>query len=250
MLSRISSLAAPGSARRSAAANSPPRERHPAFSAYRREIGKVSQRRGSWRVSFPMASTSKRARKIPAPESPELLQVEAARASGRPFVFFVGSSLQANQEAVECDSRDGGRAGAAGRVPIRICRACLRKGAYEHQVIAFGSADEALLAKLYLATDIVLAPLTSGTGTSLKVLEAFVHEKALIATRTGVRGYPVRDGSNASSLTSLGAIQRSSLRFAPIPPACAPFGERDTRSSRPTTIASFASPTLNASTNS
>ena len=48
--------------------------------------------------------------------------------------------------------------------------------------------------KLYRATDIVLAPLRSGTGTSLKVLEAFVHEKALVATRTGVRGYPVRDG--------------------------------------------------------
>jgi glycosyltransferase involved in cell wall biosynthesis len=129
-----------------------------------------------------------------APESAELLQVEAARALGKTVCLFVGSSLQANQEAVNAI-----RGMAAALAPRRefqfaIAGACLPQGSYQHQVIAFGPAGEALLAKLYHATDIVLAPLTSGTGTSLKVLEALVHEKALIATRTGVRGYPVRDG--------------------------------------------------------
>ena len=129
-----------------------------------------------------------------ASESPELLQVEAARASGKTVCLFVGSSLQANQEAVDAIRRMAAALALRGKFQFAIAGACLPKGAYQHQVIACGHADEALLAKLYQTTDIVLAPLTSGTGTSLKVLEAFVHEKALIATQIGVRGYPVRDG--------------------------------------------------------
>ena len=48
--------------------------------------------------------------------------------------------------------------------------------------------------RLYQLTDLVVAPLISGTGTSLKVLEAFIHGKALLSTRVGVRGHPVQEG--------------------------------------------------------
>jgi glycosyltransferase involved in cell wall biosynthesis len=129
-----------------------------------------------------------------APESAELLQVEAARDLGKTVCLFVGSSLQANQEAVNAIRGMAAALAPRGEFQFAIAGACLPKRTYEHHVIAFGPTEEALLDKIYRATDIVLAPLTSGTGTSLKVLEAFVHEKALVATRTGVRGYPVRDG--------------------------------------------------------
>jgi glycosyltransferase involved in cell wall biosynthesis len=128
-------------------------------------------------------------------ESPELRQMEAARGSGKTVCLFVGSSLQANQEAVEAIRKMAAALAPQKEFQFAIAGACLPKGTYEHHIIAFGPAEEALLDKIYRATDIVLAPLTSGTGTSLKVLEAFVHEKALIATRTGIRGYPVRDGT-------------------------------------------------------
>ena len=71
-------------------------------------------------------------------------------------------------------------------------------------------------------TDIVLAPLRSGTGTSLKVLEAFVHEKALVATAIGVRGYPVQGRKwSAWFATIFNVIRKSSLslRANPSSPA-------------------------------
>jgi glycosyltransferase involved in cell wall biosynthesis len=129
-----------------------------------------------------------------APESPELLQVEAARGSGKTVCLFVGSSLHSNQEAVEAIRGMAAALAQKGEFQFAIAGACLPRGTYEGHVISFGPAEEALLNKLYRETDIVLAPLTSGTGTSLKVLEAFVYGKALIASRTGVRGYPVRNG--------------------------------------------------------
>jgi glycosyltransferase involved in cell wall biosynthesis len=128
------------------------------------------------------------------PNSAELQQVQAARASGRTVCLFVGSSLQANREAVDAIREMATALAGKGEFQFAIAGACLPKGTYEHDLIAFGPAEEDLLNKLYQTADIVLAPLTSGTGASLKVLEAFVHEKTLIATRTGVRGYPVRDG--------------------------------------------------------
>ncbi|HEY5706498.1 MAG TPA: glycosyltransferase family 4 protein [Terrimicrobiaceae bacterium] len=129
------------------------------------------------------------------PESPELRRVERARGLGKTVCLFVGSSLSTNQEAVEEIRRIAAALASQGDFRFAIAGACLSRGTYEHHVIAFGPVEDALLDKLYQVADIVLAPLRSGTGTSLKVLEAFVHQKALVATRMGVRGYPVRDGT-------------------------------------------------------
>ena len=128
------------------------------------------------------------------PESAELRQVEAARDFGKTVCLFVGSSLRANQDAVEEIRRMAAALAPRGDFLFAIAGSCLPRGTYEHRVVGFGPVEEALLDQLYHVADIVLTPLRSGTGTSLKVLEAFVHEKALVATSTGVRGYPVRDG--------------------------------------------------------
>ena len=133
-------------------------------------------------------------KRVVVSESPELRQLEAARSLGKTVCLFVGSSLRANQEAVEEIRRMAAVLALQGDFLFAIAGSCLSRGSYEHGVVAFGPVEEALLDQLYHVTDIVLAPLRSGTGTSLKVLEAFIHEKALVATSTGVRGYPVRDG--------------------------------------------------------
>ena len=127
-------------------------------------------------------------------ESAALQQVMAARNAGRTVCLFVGSSLQANQEAVEAIHRMAAALAAERNFLFAIAGSCLPKGNHEHNVVGFGSVEETLLAQLYQAADIVLAPLRSGTGTSLKVLEAFVHQKALVATQIAVRGYAVQDG--------------------------------------------------------
>ena len=127
-------------------------------------------------------------------ESPELRQVESARNRGRTVCLFVGSSLEANREAVESIRKMAAALAPGDDFLFVIAGSCLPKRIYDHQVIAFGPVTEALLARLYRAAHIVLAPLRSGTGTSLKVLEAFVYEKALVTSRIGVRGYAVRDG--------------------------------------------------------
>ena len=126
-----------------------------------------------------------------------------------------------------------------------IAGSCLPKGIYDHQVIAFGPVTEALLGKLYRAAHIVLAPLRSGTGTSLKVLEAFVYEKALVTSRIGVRGYAVGTEWNASFAMRFKVTRRSWFRFAQIRIACARLAKPAVRSSRPTTIVWFTNHTLN-----
>lgn len=46
----------------------------------------------------------------------------------------------------------------------------------------------------YARADLVLVPLRAGSGTRLKILEAFAHRKAVVSTRIGVEGLEVRHG--------------------------------------------------------
>ena len=126
--------------------------------------------------------------------SSELERLQADRAHGTIICLFIGSSLRCNLEAIEEIRRMA--ASLADRRDIRfvIAGACLPKGDYGDKITALGPVEEAVLLRLYQLTDLVLAPLISGTGTSLKVLEAFIHGKPLLATRVGVRGHPVQDG--------------------------------------------------------
>lgn len=48
----------------------------------------------------------------------------------------------------------------------------------------------------YAASRLVVVPLQTGGGTSIKVLEAFAHRRPVVSTATGVRGLPVADGKH------------------------------------------------------
>ena len=126
--------------------------------------------------------------------SSELELLQRARSEGAIICLFIGSSLRCNLEAVDEIRKIA--ASLANRRDIRfvIAGACLPKGDYGDKITALGPVEEAVLLRLYQLTDLVLAPLISGTGTSLKVLEAFIHGKALLSTHVGVRGHPVQDG--------------------------------------------------------
>jgi glycosyltransferase involved in cell wall biosynthesis len=128
------------------------------------------------------------------PGNPELHDLEKARSEGAIVCLFVGSSLRCNQEGVEAIRKIAAAVVTRGNIQFVIAGACLPKRTYPHRVTALGPIEESVLLRLYQLTDIVLAPLISGTGTSLKVLEAFVHGKALLSTQVGVRGHPVQDG--------------------------------------------------------
>jgi glycosyltransferase involved in cell wall biosynthesis len=125
---------------------------------------------------------------------PELQRLQEARSNGAISCLFIGSSLRCNLEAVEEIRKIA--ASLFNRADIRfvIAGACLPRGDYGDKITALGPVEEAILLQLYRLTDLVLAPLISGTGTSLKVLEAFIHGKPLLSTRVGVRGHPVQDG--------------------------------------------------------
>jgi glycosyltransferase involved in cell wall biosynthesis len=127
------------------------------------------------------------------PDSP-LHALEKARSDGATICLFIGSSLRCNLEAVEEIRKMAASLENRGNVQFVIAGACLPKGNYPGKITALGPVEESVLLRLYQVADLVLAPLISGTGTSLKVLEAFVHGRPLVATRVGVRGHPVQDG--------------------------------------------------------
>jgi glycosyltransferase involved in cell wall biosynthesis len=47
----------------------------------------------------------------------------------------------------------------------------------------------------YATADVVVVPLRQGAGTRIKVLEAFAHERPVVATPAAVAGIAVRDGA-------------------------------------------------------
>jgi glycosyltransferase involved in cell wall biosynthesis len=124
----------------------------------------------------------------------ELQRLQKARANGATVCLFIGSSLRCNLEAVVEIRKIAAALADRGDIRFVIAGACLPQGDYGDKIIALGPVEETVLLRLYQLTDLVLAPLISGTGTSLKVLEAFIHGKALLSTRVGVRGHPVQNG--------------------------------------------------------
>ena len=71
------------------------------------------------------------------------------------------------------------------------------------QVVKLGFVED--LAKLYKRTKIVIAPLISGAGLSVKVLEAMAHGKAIVSTRIGIRNLedcPIPSSDNAEDFAA------------------------------------------------
>ena len=110
-----------------------------------------------------------------------------------PVCMFVGSRIVPNVEAVEMIQE------MALRVPecqFVIAGRCARPGRDEN-VIKLGLLEAEALRALYTIADIVLIPLKTGTGTSLKFVEALAYGKPVLTSSVAARGYAVTSGQHA-----------------------------------------------------
>jgi len=107
-----------------------------------------------------------------------------------PLCLFVGSRIVPNVEAVDELHRIAAVCPEATFVVVGRCAPPGRHG----NLVALGLLPEAELAALYAAASLLVMPLRSGTGTSLKFVEALARGKAIIASPVAARGYAVNEG--------------------------------------------------------
>jgi glycosyltransferase involved in cell wall biosynthesis len=107
-----------------------------------------------------------------------------------PLALFVGSRIVPNVEAVAELRRIAAECPEVTFVVAGRCAPPGRRG----NVIALGLVSEADLGALYAAAALVVMPLRSGTGTSLKFVEALARGKAILATPVAARGYAAGEG--------------------------------------------------------
>jgi glycosyltransferase involved in cell wall biosynthesis len=130
-------------------------------------------------------------------ESPELARLADHRRKGGIICFFVGSSLLPNQEAVQHIANVANQLKDEPSIRFIVAGSCCGRTNFGTNMVSLGPISESELNQLYALCDIVLAPITSGTGSSLKVLEALVHRRVLLSTQFGVRSHGLMPGKHA-----------------------------------------------------
>ncbi len=114
-----------------------------------------------------------------------------------PVCLFVGSHFGPNIEAmnrVRAIALD--MAGDAEPVAFVIAGDCAAPGRGSNWV-ALGSVDSAVLALLYHLAELVLVPLSAGTGSSIKTIEALAAGKAVLGTSIALRGLNPTPGEDS-----------------------------------------------------
>ncbi|MHB1953500.1 MAG: glycosyltransferase [Sulfobacillus sp.] len=146
--------------------------------------------------------------------SAKRLQREAAddmlhsfnRAIARVFILFVGSGHRPNFEA-----REFLRALAVklkGGPQVVIAGSCASPEDSMDNFVCLGIVNHDILAALYACAGAVVIPLTSGTGTSLKTIEAMAYGCPVVGTPVAFRGYDVENGVHALIEPELDGIGR------------------------------------------
>ena len=114
------------------------------------------------------------------------------------FCLFVGSQHNPNIEAVKQIRQWSNLANSiSGEFTGKfvIVGGCW-EGEEEGNFISLGKVSDKLLSYLYQRATLVLSPLSSGTGMSVKTIEAMAYGKVILGTSVGFRGYPVESGVN------------------------------------------------------
>ena len=114
------------------------------------------------------------------------------------FCLFVGSQHNPNIEAVKQIRQWSNLANPiSGEVTGKfvIVGGCwqIEEGG---NFISLGKVSDKLLSYLYQRATLVLSPLSSGTGMSVKTIEAMAYGKVILGTSVGFRGYPVESDVN------------------------------------------------------
>lgn len=127
---------------------------------------------------------------------PKLERIEAVHGAGAMICLFVGSSLQPNRDAVEAIKQIAGALANEAGIFFVIAGACCGALAFGENLVSLGPVSEEELDRLYALSKVALAPITSGSGSSLKVLEALTRKSVLVSTVIGVRGYGIVSGQH------------------------------------------------------
>jgi glycosyltransferase involved in cell wall biosynthesis len=116
----------------------------------------------------------------------------------RPFCLFVGSAHPPNLEAArQMAALAADPAMRSAGMNFVTAGNCQIEGTESGGFIQLGLVAADALTALYALADFVVVPLSRGTGTSLKVLEAMAYGKVVIGTPVAFRGISVSDGGNA-----------------------------------------------------
>jgi len=121
------------------------------------------------------------------------------------FCLFVGSQHNPNMEAVKQIRHwlnSTNPISAPNTVQFVIVGSCWPIEE-EGNFISLGKVSDELLIYLYQRATLVLSPLSSGTGMSVKIIEAMAYGKVILGTSVGFRGYPVKSGINCVICDSL-----------------------------------------------
>jgi glycosyltransferase involved in cell wall biosynthesis/SAM-dependent methyltransferase len=89
------------------------------------------------------------------------------------------------------------------------CIAPIRDGNF----VALGMVEGAILSACYERADITLVPLTEGTGTSIKSIEALARGALVLSTTVGIRGLPVETGKHCVVEDDLSAYPQRILEL-------------------------------------
>ena len=127
---------------------------------------------------------------------PKLERVEAVRSAGAMICLFVGSSLQPTRDGVEAIKQIANESANEAGIFFVIAGACCGAQTFAENLVSLGPVSEEELNRLYALSEVALAPITSGSGSSLKVLEALTRKSVLVSTTIGVRGYGIVSGQH------------------------------------------------------
>ncbi len=112
------------------------------------------------------------------------------------YCLFIGSNHQPNIEAVQNIrqiAKDLYEDSLESYCYFVIVGECCEPEQTDN-VLALGKVDSEVLQALYQMAALIVSPLVSGTGTSVKIIEALAHGKPIIGTQVAFRGYPVESG--------------------------------------------------------
>ena len=102
-----------------------------------------------------------------------------------------------NREAVELIKHIASQLRQDPGIFFVIAGSCAGPQNFGENLLSLGPVSEDELNRLYALSEVALAPITSGSGSSLKVLEALRHRVVLLSTDFGVRGHAIRSGQHA-----------------------------------------------------
>ncbi len=144
---------------------------------------------------------------------PKLARVESSHSAGDMVCLFVGSSLQPNRDAVEAIQQMAHHLANERGIFFVVAGACCGPQTFGENLVSLGPVSEEELGRLYHLSEVALAPVTSGSGSSLKVLEALVRKKVLLSTNFGVRGYDIVSGKHGILCDDLAGYPQILLRL-------------------------------------